>query len=398
MINKTIQICILAGISFFISSCGKKIEEKAGTSKPGNVVSKQSEPTNKEETKTISDKVELLYNAIVANDTNLVESVLREVDSIEFTFINGETPLTLAIKMAKNEIVSKIISKSLDLNIPNKDGQSPLHLSIIFNKFLAFHALIKSGADINKVNTLGKSPLFYTLTENGERYFILLAIKGAELKIQIDEKEKSLSEILSEKKLDRALSLYKSIKGHLKVNVNQLIKSIYSSNTSFMSYLLENYDFYANYIKNNNVINYALDIADENKRIQTLEKLLAWGANPNITKGNTPAIIYAFTLGDIKAVELLSIYKANIKLKDQKNLNILDYAVKTLDFETIELLFAPIKLSFSYISKEEKQEYISMFNNACELIPEDEADVNMDYVQYFRLKNKVQYFLDCQSS
>ena len=85
--------------------CGKKSDDTAK-----KVVIEDRTPPQRT---IVDDKSQKeLSDAILSNDSLLVDYALEENESIDYLFVDGETPLTKAIKNANNIIITKLINRS----------------------------------------------------------------------------------------------------------------------------------------------------------------------------------------------------------------------------------------------------------------------------------------------
>lgn len=396
----TLKPIFFAIISFGLMGCGKKIEKRAREAKVGFHNDKSNENPHHHSQSTSSkqdiQKKDILLSAISSNSPKMVESALKESTHIDYHFSNGETPLTFALKLAKEEVISMIINKSQKINLPNKGGQPPLHLAIRFNKYLAFTKLIHKGAKLDMKDSKRKLALSYSLTAGKERYFIYLLINGAHFNLKLDDKGPSLRKRLEDLKFSKSLSLMESINAHQVIHESFLIDSVQNCNINFINYLLMNFSFYREFIQENNILYHTItteDLSDANK---LTDLLLKWGANPNLTEP-VPPLITAIKLTRNYIVGALASFGGDLSLVDSEGLNLLDHTVKMLNLTVIEEIFVPIKNSLKRTSHKEKNKSIEMFANACQYLPEDGPD-EMDKKEFSQRKRSIYRFLDCQDS
>lgn len=394
---KTLYPWIMQLITFgLLLNCGKNIEENENQKKTiTNIISNTENQSDEEVLNNEKNlEIEALYNAIIADDLNLVSSAIHQNDSLDFLFNTGESPLTLAIKKAKNEIVSLIIEHTKDYNIKNQEGFTPIHLAVIKRNFLALNNLIKMNAEINIPDKLKRYPLDYALSEGGERFAITLLTYGANFKNHEKIKNEYLIARFENLNFQKSIELINLISSHEKINDENLLKAISTGNTYFLNYLLLNYEKYREIIRQTNTLNTAIDIIDTQERNDMVDKLLSWGANPNL-EDQTPPLIYAVKKNYINVIESLIIYDTNITIVDFDQLNALDHAVKRLNYPAIELIIGSIKRSFNVIPDEKKHIYTKIFEEACHHIPSVEHGLNYTYTQYIRLRNKISSMLKC---
>ncbi len=94
----------------------------------------------------------------------------------------GQTPLHIAIKLNRLDMVKLLIEKGAAINVKDRKSQTPLHIAIKLNRLDMVKLLIEEGAEVN-----GKTPLDFAVDEKGIE---LLAKKGAtEVPAQNPQKE-----------------------------------------------------------------------------------------------------------------------------------------------------------------------------------------------------------------
>ena len=288
-----------------------------------------------------------------------------------------------------------LIEESRDINLVNADSLSPLHVSIQSDNYLVHTKLIITGADLNIKDNEGRTPLVYTLTGRKERFALQLLINGANAHIYSGLKETpGLSDTFIYLEYYKSLELLQLISLHTSINQDALENSIKMGNTFYTSYLLLNFEFYTNYIKENNILNTAIDIENPEKRLAMIDKLLKFGANIDIG-GDEPALIYAAKKGYLKVIESLIVYGPDLMIKDKEGLSVLDHSVFLLDFPAIQLVYAPIVRAHSFLDVENKKKYTEFFDTACGRLPEDN-DFEMPQSTFSRRKRRITYFLSCK--
>ena len=66
----------------------------------------------------------------------------------------GDTPLHLAIKRDKPNIITVLLNNNVDINIKNEEGKSPLHIAVEKNNIEIFKKLLNKGSNVNDDNYL----------------------------------------------------------------------------------------------------------------------------------------------------------------------------------------------------------------------------------------------------
>ena len=382
----------LALINFY--GCGKKIEQNNPQKKITSTIVNDS-PSENQGDPQARDK-ELLYNAILADDINLIESVIKSFTHLDFKFKNAETPLTLAIQFSKNESIDKILTKTSKVNDANAIGLSPMHLAVKENKLRTIEALYERGANLESLDLKGFTPLAYSVKYAREPMITKLLTFGANDKTKLHDDSSSMLDQLRFLNFQEALRLLKLIKTHQKPSEKQFFWAVENANINFTNYLLHNYSYYKKLISKVNVINLALFIENPNLRLQMLNLLLSNGADPNSLSDGHPLIL-ATKLGQYESVETLINYQANIFAKDELGLNIIDYSSKNLRSDILIQVFGPIKKKLSAMSESESESIQALFQNACQHIPEDDLE---DYGvrENILRKKRIKVFLNCSEN
>jgi ankyrin repeat protein len=70
----------------------------------------------------------------------------------------GNTPLHLAIKASRLDVITELVNRGYNANVQTKDGDTPLHFAVIKSLDMV-KLLLKMGADPNLKNNNGEIPL-----------------------------------------------------------------------------------------------------------------------------------------------------------------------------------------------------------------------------------------------
>lgn len=100
---------------------------------------------------------------------------------IAMEVIHENNPLIEEIKNQNIDGVKEMISKGLDVNIPDKKGSSPLSYAIIYQNSEIINILTNSKADINFNSQNGMSPLHSAIRKNSIETTKLLLEKGVDV-------------------------------------------------------------------------------------------------------------------------------------------------------------------------------------------------------------------------
>lgn len=313
-------------------SCGKKLEDS-----PKDANNDISEVEQQKTIQTIDESLkQRLYLAIDSNDSLLVESALREIPSVDFLFVDGQTPVIKAIKESKASIIAKIIEKSTELNLKNKDGETALIRAIKQGNLFATRLIIKKKADLDLTDANGVSPLLHAVYTSSQQMALSLIKHGASLKAS-ENKGEDIEALVARFGLDQLAELVPLINNHSTPSNKMLRDAIKSANTNFVEYLLINHNEYKDLMAKRNTLITAMNIDEPNKRKQMLKTLLSKGANPNHSEGVLP-LIHAVEQEQLDSVNVLILY-ADPFLTDDLELTALHYAVEQNNYALTEKIY-----------------------------------------------------------
>jgi ankyrin repeat protein len=388
LIKRNYIYVYLLTLTLVLIGCGKKLED----SKDKNPKSSTPE-TEVSDYNIVQDLRDELYQAITSNDTLMTEHAYDRNESVDFKFENGETPLTLAIKLAKTEIVSFIIEKTKNLNLRNASGQTALIISLQMQKTYSLNQLIKNKVDLNHTDSNGIAPLMYAYAYSKERTILKLLKYGANGNIK-DTSEVPFKKLLAQKKYIKAWNLLSNINS---VNENplsslELIKAIESNNLLFIEYVLLNSEDYSELLKEENFLFNAINIDTKKKRKEVLRLLLKYGANPNNSDKILP-LIHSIVFEQPETMSLLFAYSANPLTIDHNNRKSLGYAVELGNFEMVKQVYKQI------IRKYQRNWSINLYKErreACVYLPSKYTIRNNSSLNKKEVK-KIQNYLNCNN-
>jgi len=110
---------------------------------------------------TIPAQATELTDASEAGDKVRVEQLLAAGVNVGVKDDYGDTPLILAVKNNKTEIVKLLLARRADVNEKDSNGWSPLILSLFGNDTDLVKLLIEGGADLNAIGNHGWTVLHY---------------------------------------------------------------------------------------------------------------------------------------------------------------------------------------------------------------------------------------------
>lgn len=160
---------------------------------------------------------ELYYVVEYGNSTIGVKELLQKGADGNYTLCSY-TPLHIAARDGKKEIVKLLLEKNVDSNVKNNQGHTPLHLAVYKGKKDIVELLINNKADVNVQNNYGNTPLHYAVYSGNYEIIELLlkhpnidrSLKNNEGKNAFDPapeqkywRKKNYSEIAREYKRDK---------------------------------------------------------------------------------------------------------------------------------------------------------------------------------------------------
>jgi TonB family protein len=137
-----------------------------------------------------------LYQAVLREDANLVESLLKEGADPNELCPCGTSPLEAAVAQKKNpNIAELLLAHGANVNArtrPNTQGSTndwtPVFYAVYYKRTDLVALLLKHGAKVNIVGVEGKSPLDWAKERNATD--VVRQLKDAGAKDQISESEK----------------------------------------------------------------------------------------------------------------------------------------------------------------------------------------------------------------
>lgn len=105
------------------------------------------------------EQEQIILNAILSNETEIITNLLNSGFDINHQFENGNTLLYLSIYEKKPQIVTMLLDKNANPNIQNEKGRTPIHVAISTMQEEITETLAMHGAKYDIPDDEGKIPL-----------------------------------------------------------------------------------------------------------------------------------------------------------------------------------------------------------------------------------------------
>jgi len=132
----------------------------------------------------VKDDPTLLFHAVRTGKADVVRTLIENGANVNFSNIQGETPLWLAIDKVNNEfnhdVIKLLLDNNADFNFANNRGMTLLHQAVIIGDLTVVEWLIDKGVDINRQNVEGKTALFMATQFDNLEIVKFLLKKGAD--------------------------------------------------------------------------------------------------------------------------------------------------------------------------------------------------------------------------
>lgn len=129
-----------------------------------------------------------LHLAVITQQANMVEALLRDGADPAALDRNGQTALHLCCEYDQRDCLSFVLSHSQSstcLEIRNYEGLSPLHLTVLRGQKDLSRMLLDAGADINAMDIKsGQSPLMHAVESNNADMMNFLVERGCDVNSQ----------------------------------------------------------------------------------------------------------------------------------------------------------------------------------------------------------------------
>ncbi|HLP34654.1 MAG TPA: ankyrin repeat domain-containing protein [Amoebophilaceae bacterium] len=126
----------------------------------------------------------LLHWAVINGQLEIVERLITNGVDINVRDGSGQTPLHLAVINRHFEIVQWLIEKGADVNSQDNQDDTPLIWAVLNRHFEIVQFLIEKGAEVTTVNDFGETPLHVAVRKGYPSIVKLLIGKGAEVNMR----------------------------------------------------------------------------------------------------------------------------------------------------------------------------------------------------------------------
>ncbi len=100
-----------------------------------------------------------LVKAISAGDRAAVVAMLDGGVGVEQADFFGQSPMFVAARDGKADIIALLLARGVDVNAPVQDGRGPLYYAASNARAEAVRVLIARGANVNAIDGYGQTPL-----------------------------------------------------------------------------------------------------------------------------------------------------------------------------------------------------------------------------------------------
>lgn len=147
----------------------------------------------------------LLHTLVYTNGKDYMEKILPVLD-VNAVNENDRTPLHLAVKYGRKEMVEMLLDKGAKVDVVDNRNRTPLHLAAQYNeKKEIVEMLLNKGAKVDVVDNRDRTPLHYA-TKNGHMEIVkeLLKVKGIDVNAK-DEDGKTPLDFTTNKEIKTLL-------------------------------------------------------------------------------------------------------------------------------------------------------------------------------------------------
>lgn len=262
-----------------------------------------------------------LFEAVRRGDARRVEGLLEKGADPNCRDENGLTPLHIAAKFGRVEIIRRLVTKGADPNARGRNSATPLHLAAESGQEEAARLLVELGADVNARDESGRTPLHYAAMAGHFKVAALLLERGADANAREWVRgDTPLHAAVAAGHVDVARLLLERGADPNARNADGFTPLHYAVSTGGMEAIRLLASWGAGVYVRDARGRTPLHLAVELNRAGVVTLLLEKGANPNAAdeNGRTP-LHYASEKGHLKAAKILLENGANPFIKDKYN-------------------------------------------------------------------------------
>lgn len=372
MLNKALTLLVVLTLS---AACGKKPNSSSKHKSSAKSL------TNSE--KSSEQKRESLMLAIEGGDETLVKILASELKDVNFTY-NGQTPLNLAIEMGRLELVQFLKEAGAKPTMLGSDGLNAIHTTIRKGDDSIFAYFLSTGSLTGEENL--RQALIFAISEKQEKIAIDLITMSENFSL------KGMRHLAMENGLKTLAYFCHGVENHPTINLHFLEKVVNKGYTNYLRYAgrRSNLPQLAN---GADLLEKALDIADQDQRTKVIELLLALGFSPDGQENDSinPLLKAAKAMDLINARILLNA-GANPNIFDGNNRSAIFYATTNLDVAMVDLLLKNKAKTFQIIRSGRRVYFVT----ACQNLRVDYHNrTNRTYSELVRDFKKIGELLNC---
>jgi uncharacterized protein len=376
-----ITIVLLLTLS---SSCGKKSKDggKSDTIVDNSVITEE---------KTIYQNG--IFEALKSDDLESFKEIIRKnIVDINSLNTNGNSLLIDSIILGSSKIRDYLLEKGANIDLANSEGFTPLMMATSINQIQTVQILINKGAILDKKNEFGDTALHIAIKKEYENIAIILIEAGANIKIT-DYDNLTAYDLTVSRDLPKLEELLKKL-----TLVEMAAPDLYTFQEIMtkgqISTLKDMLGKYPELISTYEVINplcLAIKIEDSNLRLEMVQLLIDFKANPNgPLNASCIPLIEAVKKEDLNIAKILLENKAKAHALDEENLSPLIHAIKINNFELVSILVSyKSLLEYKFIAQDGEQEKIE----ACDVVRS--VAKNLKKSTQRKTNKKIKKYLDC---
>ncbi len=146
-----------------------------------------------------------LYNAVFAQQKELVKYLLNKRAKVSIVNVDGDTPLHRAAAEGIKEIIEVLIQKGAFYYTKNKKGRTPLFSAALQGEVEAAEILLEKGDRVNRQDKLGDTPLHLAALKGKEKMVKFLLQNGADSSIK-NKKDKTPADLAKNDEVTKLLN------------------------------------------------------------------------------------------------------------------------------------------------------------------------------------------------